>query len=269
MVKSSGLPDIDMLHFFAHELRGPLGSIRSYVELMGQFGPLNEQQQRYSERVMVNVARIQMMIGRLLDYAAAESVAEMRFEACDLGAMVNDAVLLLAGIAEQKQITMHVDLDPSMRILHVDPLWFGHVISNLVSNGLKYNRENGEIWVRSYREGEQACIEVQDTGVGIAPEQISRIFEPFSRAGRSASDPIEGSGLGLSIVKLIVERHHGSVIVSSQPGQGTRFRVLLPLMTSPHALDDVEREALDNVEDDLQESSEDVDTESNDTPSGI
>jgi two-component system phosphate regulon sensor histidine kinase PhoR len=104
----------------------------------------------------------------------------------------------------------------------------GQILDNLVDNALKYTPEGGRIRVRWYAEDGQACLEVEDTGIGIPPHDLPRIFERFYRVDKARSRELGGTGLGLSIVKHLVQAMHGNVQAASRPGQGTVFTIRLP-----------------------------------------
>jgi signal transduction histidine kinase len=110
-----------------------------------------------------------------------------------------------------------------------DPNWLERLILNLVDNAIKFTPEGGAIAVSVSREADTARLTVRDTGIGITPERMPHIFERFFRADPARSSGVEGVGLGLSLAKWIVDRHHGRIAVDSQPGKGSTFSIFLPL----------------------------------------
>jgi signal transduction histidine kinase len=109
------------------------------------------------------------------------------------------------------------------------------VLTNLLSNAAKFTPSGGQVWVRTLRENARAVVEVEDTGVGISPEQLGAIFERFHRVGDTLASKPEGAGLGLPISREIVQHHGGALIAQSQPGRGSCFRMTLPLLGSSGA----------------------------------
>ena len=141
------------------------------------------------------------------------------------------------------------------------------MVSNLVSNAIKYNRKDGEIFIDAYNAGAYARLDVRDTGIGIPEDALPYIFDRFFRAGNE-TEKVDGTGLGLAIVKEIVVRHGGEVLVNSKAGEGTTFSVIVPRME----IDDNDSgaqygsgELQDDIDDDLQESEDTYEPDSDST----
>jgi signal transduction histidine kinase len=143
-------------------------------------------------------------------------------------------------IATQKNIQLDFVPPPDNVIVHIDENYMARVIDNLVSNALKYTPSGGRVKVRATSDDNNATIEVSDTGLGIPEQDLPHIFDAFYRVRQGEYESIEGSGLGLSIVKTIVEQHGGKVKVESKPGQGSTFWVILPRFKSPERQDESE-----------------------------
>jgi signal transduction histidine kinase len=135
---------------------------------------------------------------------------------------------MLSGIAEANDITIYQDLTNDCPILILEDDLY-QITFNLVENGIKYNLPGGSLFIRVYRELDNAVLEVRDTGVGIPEDAIGHVFERFYRVDKARSRKTGGSGLGLAIVRNMVERNQGSIRVESTPGQGSTFYVNFPI----------------------------------------
>lgn len=244
-------PD-DLISLFAHDLKGPLGNIRSFADLAAQAGSLNEAQQKYMQRVDTNVTRALNILENLLLIQESGS-ATLHYEWVTLQSLIDETLELIEGQLLARQISVTVTISPEAHLLYCDPRWFGHVIYNLVSNAAKYNKPSGSVWIEAWRDDHMTVLRVTDDGAGIPQNALERIFDKFYRAKGSTKD---GSGLGLSIVRDVVTRHGGSVSVDSAIGQRTRFTVQLPASPHENPLYDRSGEQLDGIDDDTQESSD-------------
>jgi signal transduction histidine kinase/HAMP domain-containing protein len=223
--------------FFAlvsHELRTPLTAILGYVELLlAEDGEtIADEHQRHLEVVERNAQRLLRLVGDLL-FAAQVEHGSLLFEprAVDLGELARDAVDAARPRAESAGIEL------STQIEAVGPCLGDHdrlaqVLDNLISNALKFTPPGGRVTVQLGQDGASARLAVGDTGVGIPAEDLSRLFDRFYRATNATARAVPGLGLGLTIVRAIVEGHGGSVHVDSDVGRGTTFAVLLPLGTA-------------------------------------
>jgi NtrC-family two-component system sensor histidine kinase KinB len=207
----------------SHELKTPLTSIRLaiHVLLNEKLGPLSPQQMEILATARQDSDRLYRVIEDLLDISRIESEgAEIQLEpvnAEDLLLQVTDKAR--SAFRDQK-IKLHLDVAADVPRVLIDPTRFQLVFDNLLNNALKYTASGGEVSIAARFEGGVVRFAVQDTGIGIAPEHLPRIFEKFFRV--PGQDHI-GSGLGLTIAKEIVEAHHGTITVASQPGKGTTF----------------------------------------------
>jgi signal transduction histidine kinase len=134
-------------------------------------------------------------------------------------------------MASKKTIDLQFDLDPDINIIYTDPYKFRTIAYNLISNAIKFTPEKGEVKV-TIREKHRGFLEVsiQDTGIGISPEDQSKLFKPFSQIDSSISRKYEGTGLGLSIVKEFLKMQNGTIWFESQPGKGSTFTFKLPVI---------------------------------------
>src|SRR6185436_19435465 len=174
--------------------------------------------------------RVLTMLNTLLDVAEAQAgVMKLAREPVDLAPLLSEVVELYQYVAEEKKITVATELSETCEV-SVDRTRMRQVFANLLDNALKYTSGGGKVTIRTRCEPDRAIIELTDTGMGIPPEEIPRIWERLFRGDRSRSQ--RGLGLGLSLVKAIVEAHGGTVAVQSVPGQGSTFTVALGRRTT-------------------------------------
>ncbi|NPA30835.1 MAG: HAMP domain-containing histidine kinase [Chloroflexi bacterium] len=211
----------------SHELRTPLTIIRGQAQLMQRTGQYDAEAVADIEKEAERLARL---VEDLLFLARAEAGAlPLRQEAVDLDTLLLDVVRQSQMLAERKQQRLELEHLEPLPVVG-DPDRLRQAILNLVSNAVQYTPAGGTIWVGARRVGDQAVLWVRDTGPGIPPEDLPHVFERFYRAARSRTRRGGGGfGLGLSIVRWIVEAHGGHIRVASQVGQGTTFTLTLPL----------------------------------------
>ena len=169
--------------------------------------------------------RMLTMLDTLMDISEAETgTMKLNLKKMDIGDVLREAVDLYSYVAEEKEIAIYVDI-PEGLYLSGDRNRLRQVLSNLLDNALKYTPERGKIDIRAFRESDQVVVTVKDSGIGILPEEIPRVWDRLYRGDKSRSQ--RGLGLGLSMVKAIVQAHKGSVEVSSRPGEGSLFTIRL------------------------------------------
>jgi two-component system phosphate regulon sensor histidine kinase PhoR len=220
----------DFVANVSHELKTPLAAIRGYAETLHD-GALDEPRTalRFTERILHQCRRLQALLDDLLTLSRLEGVsAPPEREPVDLHAMARRAVELLAAAAREKRVTIEIEERPVPPVPG-DADGLERLLVNLLDNAIKYNRPEGTVTLRLSRSDGEALIEVSDSGIGIPPESISRIFERFYRVDKGRAREEGGTGLGLAIVKHVAQAHGGQVDVESRPGHGTTFRVRLPL----------------------------------------
>jgi signal transduction histidine kinase len=209
----------------AHDLRGPLFALRMSLAAVRPDLPLLPEQRLRRMFALIDRQTVQLerMVGDLLDSARIEAgQLELRLELSDGRALVRE-------IAEPFEGSSRLRLELSLsEPLRCDPLRVQQVLSNLLSNACKYSLPGGEVEVRFERIADEALLAVTDHGIGMSAEDQRHLFEPFRRLGPSRGH-IPGVGLGLSVVRRIVDAHGGRVEVESAPGRGSSFRVYLPL----------------------------------------
>ncbi len=212
----------------SHDLRSPLTSILGYVQLLERAGELNEAQKEFVKRVHSSVDNITSLIGDLLDLGRLETGLDLTLARCSLNEILLQVVDSTQIPLQDKILQLELNITENEYFVQGDRKRLQQAFTNLVSNAIKYTPEKGKIIVRMIKKDGQIIVEVEDTGVGISPSDQPYVFDKFFRSDQVA-DNYQGSGLGLSIVKTVVERHNGRIWVSSSPGKGTTFTVVLPI----------------------------------------
>jgi len=221
----------DFVNMVAHELRSPLVSMRQLnsVLMEGLAGPMEEKQKDFVSRGTKKIDALLDLIKDLLDVAKIEAGRfSQRKVPTDIGRVLEETITLMRPRAEQQGVDLVLtcqDLAP----IHADPKSMEEIFNNLISNAVNYSPDGGKVRVTAKGLGEYIEVKVEDTGVGIAPEEVPKIFDKFYRVKHPKTRKVVGTGLGLAIVKGAVEAHHGTVDVESVLSRGTTFRVLLPI----------------------------------------
>jgi signal transduction histidine kinase len=213
----------------AHDIRNPLAAVKMAMEAIGRGGPPSEQRLlRTLDLVKRQIDRLDRMAGDLLDAARIQAGhIELSKKPCDLGPIVHEATELYASISTLHHISFVPPDEPLVGEL--DEARIAQVLDNILGNAIKYSPSGGEIRVVVVREGDEAVVSISDEGIGLAPDELDRIFEPFHRAASTSKVVSGGVGLGLSAAKKIIEAHGGSIEVESRQGEGSTFRLRLPL----------------------------------------
>jgi signal transduction histidine kinase len=224
----------DFVNMVAHELRSPLVSIRQQnsVLLEGLAGPLQEKQQEFLDRGVKKIDQLLELITELLDIAKIEAGKHVLHRVpMDVEALLQETVSLMEPRAQEQGVTLSCDCK-DVQPIQADPKGIGEVLNNLITNAVNYSPGGGRVEVTVHRRGDNLEIRISDTGVGIPPEELPKIWDKFYRVKHPETRQVMGTGLGLAITRGIVEAHQGTIDVDSAPGRGTTFRILLPIMTS-------------------------------------
>ena len=220
------------LSHVSHELKTPLTSIKGFLQnLLDELtGPLNEKQQRYLSRMLDNSNRLIRMIEDLLDRTRIQSGRlDLVPGEIDLGHCVADAVEQMRLLAQAKQQTLEAVAPPVPLMVWADRDRLIQIVTNLLQNAVKFTPEDGSIMVTVRQETQTlAGVSVRDTGPGIPPEFLEQVFDPFFRV-KQARSGVKGLGLGLSIVRRLVELQGGTIVARSEPGQGAELSFTIPL----------------------------------------
>jgi signal transduction histidine kinase len=214
----------------SHELRTPLTAIKGFIELVldGDAGPVPDTQREFLEVAARNADRLGALINDILDVSRIESQRlEIRTEPTDLIGVLEEVAATFRVMAHNKGLTLRHDV-PSLPKVLGDAPRLVQVFSNLLSNAIKYTPK-GEVGVRATVTDRGVEVVVHDSGIGLTKEELPQLFTKFFRGRNPVVTEAGGTGLGLVIAKAIVEKHQGTVDVDSRPGEGTRFRVVLPV----------------------------------------
>jgi PAS domain S-box-containing protein len=216
----------------SHELRTPIANLKLYQSLLQRGKP--ERREAYLQVIARETARLEQLVTDLLDLSRLDRGAiTLVPELLDLNGLAADVVNRLLGMAQERRVTLELTQAPHLPSAWLDMAKMTQVLTNLVVNALNYTLPDGQVMVETGQEtwGNRpgVCLIVQDTGIGIAPSDQERVFERFFRAQGARDGRVPGTGLGLAIVKEIVELHDGQIQVQSELGQGSTFKVWLPL----------------------------------------
>jgi signal transduction histidine kinase len=219
----------------SHELRTPLASIKNAVQLIlnGKTGEINETQAKFLSMAERNINRLTNILNNLLDLSRIESgKVPMKFEELDLRAPVEFILASFKAQAEEKSIHVRMDFPQEVPSVYADREKLEQILTNLIGNAIKFTPEGGEIsiFAKPYPEdGNMLALSVSDTGVGIAKDQLDKIFDKFHQVEGSLHRSMSGTGLGLAITKGLVEAHQGKIWAESEVGQGSTFTFTLPI----------------------------------------
>ena len=228
----------EFLATLAHELRNPLGPIRNAVELLRQLGNDAPQQQEQARQTIIRQTNhLVRLVDDLLDVSRInQGKITLRREPTELAAFIGTALETVQPIMESRQHALSVTLPPENVTLCGDNVRLAQIIGNLLHNAAKFTPLGGQVALTATLEGDMLAIRIADNGIGIAPGNAARIFDLFAQAQHVSDRVQDGLGIGLSLVRKLVELHGGTVAVSSQgEGQGSTFEVRLPVMASAPA----------------------------------
>jgi len=216
----------ELIATISHELKTPLTSIMGHIELLGDLdtgiGSV--------EAISRNADRLDRLVQNLLNYSQIQDKRERVRRTVDLRKLAEQSVELMAMQAEQGRVTMTLEVPPDAVPVTADPDELGKVIDNLVSNAVKYSRIDGTVHLEVGIEGKHAYVLCLDTGLGISAADQVHLFSAFHRSSNPEVLSIPGTGLGLAISRRIAQMHGGEIIVSSELGRGSSFRLRLPLL---------------------------------------
>ena len=221
----------DFVATVSHELRTPLTSMMGFLEMIreGEAGELNDEQQRFLAIVYRSSERLQRLVGDLLFVARLDANGlQLQFGEARLDDIVRESVESSGALARSREVSLVAEVD-SVPPVSGDKERLSQLVGNLISNALKFTPAGGSVVARAFVDGGRAVVEIADTGIGIPPAEQSRLFQRFFRSSTATEQAIPGTGLGLVISRAIAEAHGGTIDVTSLPGEGTTFRVEIPL----------------------------------------
>lgn len=212
----------------SHELKTPLASIKLLSDSILQNDMDLETVREFVADIGNEAERLNRMSQKLLSLTKIESQADGEYEIVHIAPTIEKVMRMLTAIAKESQITIQTNFSQDSPILIVEDDLY-QIIFNLMENGIKYNTPGGKLTVDLYRIEDDAVVEFTDTGVGIPEDALTHIFERFYRVDKARSRKSGGSGLGLSIVRNLVERNRGEIHVESSVGKGTIFTLRFPV----------------------------------------
>jgi len=209
----------------AHELRTPLAALRGEIELALRQSSRNADEQARLASQIEELDRLARLIDQILTLARAESgQIRLTFAPVDVGALAASLVEQLEPVAQARTIDLRCERNGTVMVKG-DAGWLQRLLLNLLDNAIKFTREGGQVVLRVSHEAGRARIDVRDTGIGMPPDVMPHVFERFFQADPARSSVNDGAGVGLSLVKWIVDRHEGTISVNSRVGEGTTFTV--------------------------------------------
>jgi signal transduction histidine kinase len=213
----------------SHELKTPLTVINSNAQMLERWADQDEALRHESlATIRAESATMARVLNAMLTLAKTDNAAALQMEPVEVGEVVKDAAGALRSTAEAKGLTLSVHADGPAWVVG-EPGLLRQLVTNLTENAIKFTRE-GSIEVSVRRDRRRVRVSISDTGPGIPPEALPHIFDRFYRADPARSRAVEGTGLGLAVVRNIVRAHNGSVVASSEPGKGATFTIDLPLV---------------------------------------
>src|SRR6266404_2891469 len=228
----------DFVANVSHELRTPLSILRGYIETLLEVPKISRKESsRILEVMERHSERLGLLVEDLLSLAQLESGnSKLQVRVVDSAKLFTDVLRDWEKEFAKRQLKLNVDLTEPVPRIRADEARLREVLDNLLDNAVKYSREKDEIHLKAERRGDEIALSVRDSGVGIAKEDLPRIFERFYRVDKARDRELGGTGLGLAIVKHIAQLHGGRVEAESELGKGTTIRVFLPLERSDAAV---------------------------------
>jgi len=214
-----------------HELRVPMTSIKGYAEMIEMMGSLTDQQKNFLEIIRSNVIRMSNLVSDLSDISRLES-QRLKVEIAEdvsIQKALDEVLMTMQADINGREHTLDVKIPDDLPGVEVDPQRLNQILTNLVSNACKYTPEGGTITIRAGSDAGFVRVEVEDTGIGMTPEEVSNLFTKFWRAEDRYVREQQGTGLGLAIARNLVEIHGGEMTVKSEKEKGTIFTFTLPL----------------------------------------
>ncbi len=233
----------------SHELRTPLNAIIGFSEILQDqvFGEMNEKQLRYVNNILTSGRHLLGLVNDVLDLAKVEAGRmELHWERFSSGQAISETLTQLSPLATKKELQITSELSGGLDVISADRVRFRQILYNLISNAIKFTPQGGTIQIRGnlqpakmsnnsdlLNSSEVAVFAIQDTGIGIALENLENIFDSFRQVDNSYSRQYQGTGLGLSLTRRLIEMHGGEIGVTSVPGIGSTFTFTLPLVEIP------------------------------------
>jgi len=225
----------DFLANMSHELRTPMNAIIGFSELLidQKVGGLNTKQLDYLQDIHTSGSHLLRLINDILDIAKIEAgKTELSIESFSITAAIEEVIKVLKPIADKKNVIVQIQMADDVHTISADKNKFKQILYNLASNAIKFNHTGGSILIQTENGGANSFrMKIKDTGIGIARENIRKLFIPFVQLDTGTARKHEGTGLGLALTKTIIELHGGAIAVESAIGEGTIFTVTMPFET--------------------------------------
>jgi len=214
----------------SHDLLSPLQLMRGYVNLLKNIGNLSEEQEKYISRILLSIENMSGLVSKVMSMEMLDSDEEVKPITFDLKELIVEVVSMLDLQAQQRKVTLHTDFS-GLRNPNIvaDRVLLRQAVFNLVENAIKFNRVGGDVWISATKDSGKVRIEVRDNGKGIAPLDQPKVFMRYFHIEYGENFDSPGPGLGLSIVKSVVEKHGGKISVQSKLGEGSTFTIEIPL----------------------------------------
>lgn len=225
----------EFVSMVSHEIRSPMNSVLMQIQVLldGLAGDLTEKQRDILTRTFQKIDNLAHMTTELLDLARIESgLIALEREPVAMAELIRDQVAFQQAAAASAGIALVGDIPETLPPVLANRRNMEEVLSNLITNAIKYSPGGGQVTVSAFPLNDYLCVRVEDAGMGISPEDQQRIFQRFYRVKDEKTRFINGTGLGLSLVKSILDSHQGSIKLESQPGKGSTFSVLLPVQAA-------------------------------------
>ncbi|HEY1370140.1 MAG TPA: response regulator [Gaiellaceae bacterium] len=222
----------EFLAHMSHELRTPLNAVIGFSEVLLErmFGDLNERQEEYLNDILSSGRHLLALINDVLDVAKVEAGRiDLEIESVALDTLLENALMLVREQAAQRGLTVTLDVEPDLPYVAADERRTKQVVANLLSNAVKFTPEGGRVDVSARALGGEVHVSVADTGIGIAPADQEAIFDAFQQISSRTAPPQEGTGLGLTLSRQLVELHGGTLSIESEVGVGSTFTFTLPV----------------------------------------
>lgn len=219
----------------SHELRTPMATLREGLRLLDDDLPASTptEAKAYLRMAQKNVERLIALVNKLLDFSQAQETGHSPdLELCDVNALIRQTAAFMQPLADKQGLNLRLDLTNEVPAVWCDAGAVTRILGNLLGNALKFTR-TGSVTLHSQANAHDVIVAVQDTGCGVPPDALERIFEPFQRIADDGQTPAAGSGLGLSISRALVRSHGGRIWADSTVGHGTTVRFTLPFRPAP------------------------------------
>lgn len=218
----------------AHEVKSPLAAVEGYLNLIisGEVGKDPEKEQKMLQRSLLRIRALRTMISELMNLTAMETGHfTLKRSRLDIEKVVSETVESCKEKVQEKEIELSLTCEgkPGLEQVLADKEAMHIIFTNLIDNAIKYTPDKGHVWVHAEQNGLYVKVKVKDDGIGMQPDEKTRVFDEFFRAKNEYTAHVPGTGLGLSLVKRLLDMHHGTITVETAPGKGSEFTISIPI----------------------------------------